>query len=110
MSGKQGIEQRAWSIGLKTQANNFFLYALPVLSLSKDALCLFQIRNPQSRNSYILLSQAKLAPTGIVIKSAVLSSLRLVPFINLQSTILNLQSEISNPPTFVPIAAYFGEW
>ena len=55
------------------------------LSRQNATLTSAQFPNPQSRNSYILLSQAKLAPTGIVIKSAVLSSLRLVPFINLQS-------------------------
>jgi len=40
---------------------------------------LYASSNPQSGNSYILLSQAKLAPTGIVIKGAVLSSLCLAP-------------------------------
>ena len=57
---------------------------------------LSQIRTPKSCNSYILLSQAKLAPTGIVKESAVPSSLRLVPCAFHQSAILNLQSKISS--------------
>ena len=76
-----------------------------------------QVRNLQCRSNlpvaikgrhYILLSQAELAPTAVVIKNAVTfflapCALRLVPFINPQSKICNLKSTISNPPSTIPL-------
>jgi hypothetical protein len=43
VSGKQSIEQRAWSIGSKTKGKSFFLYALCSMPYA------FPIRNPHSQ-------------------------------------------------------------
>ena len=88
---------------------------------------LYAFPNPQSLNSHILLSQAELAPTGVVTKSAVLSSscptpcaLCLAPSINLKSKIssLNIQVRLLPPSepqrffrvTHVPLLRALAPW